>query len=126
MHSDPIADMLARLSNASRAKHSTCTFMSSKVKKTILAVLLANKFVRGFQEHNLGKMKEVKVDLIKDKILNIKRSSKPGQRIYIKSSDVQKVQSGLGIGIYSTSIGLLTNNEARRKKVGGELICEIY
>lgn len=126
MHSDPIADMLTRLSNASRAGHNTCTFNSSKIKKSILEILLKTNFILGFKEFGSDKIKDVKVDLIKDKILNIKRSSKPGQRIYLKSSEIRKVMNGLGIGIYSTSLGLLTNYEARKKETGGELICEIY
>ncbi|MBI2453934.1 30S ribosomal protein S8 [Candidatus Peregrinibacteria bacterium] len=130
MLTDPIADFLNRLKNASRARKKECATRSSKMLKSIAQVLLARRFIKHFEEVSAGKsgnVKELHIELVPEREpLEIKRVSKPGQRIYVGCGEVKSVRSGLGLGIISTSRGVLSDAEARKLKVGGEYICEIY
>jgi len=127
MHTDPIADLLTRIRNASKARHETTNVSHSKIKENILKILKNKGFIADFSVETEGKFKVLEIDL-KEELsnINIKRVSKPGQRIYMKRDELKPVKSGIGISIISTSKGLMTNSEARRQNLGGELICEIY
>jgi len=133
---DPIADMLTRIRNAQRAGHREVIFPGSKFKKSIVKVLYDKGFVNGFEKVTEGKFEMIKVSLKYYKknnsnkfvpaIKQIKRVSKEGQRIYIGSRDVRKVKAGHGMAIVSTSKGVMTGENARKEKAGGELICEVW
>ncbi len=126
MLTDPIADMLTRLRNGSAVNHRSVTIPYSKLKKSVLDLMVVNKIIEKVETVKDGTFPELKANLLADKKLNIKRISKPGQRIYVKSSEIRPVRNGLGISILSTPSGILTNREAVKQKVGGELICEVY
>jgi len=128
MNTDPIADLLTRIRNASRAHHDNVTIPHSKIKVGILEILKKMKFVKDFKvETNKYGFKEIGVELLETQSkITLNRVSKPGQRIYVKSADLKAVKSGLGITILSTSKGIMTNLQARKENLGGELLCEIY
>lgn len=127
MNTDPISDLLTRLRNASVAAKNVITVPSSRIKKEILKVLKTKGYIEDFEAAKNGKFEEIKITLKDSNTpLNIKRISKPGQRIYVKSSNIPKVLGGLGTAIISTQKGILTDAEARKDKMGGEVICEIY
>ena len=129
MYTDPIADLLIRIKNAARARKDVVSMPYSKVKENILVNLLKRKFITDFKIES-GERKHLKnlvVTLDNNHLdIEVKRVSKPGQRIYIKSSDIKKVHGGLGVAIISTPKGIITGEEATKMKLGGELICEIY
>jgi len=126
MYTDPIADLLTRIRNASRANLSSCAMPYSKIKERLLEILTERKFIEKFEVGANGKFKELIVTIKANQDLNLKRISKPGQRIYIKKEGLRLIKSGLGIRIVSTSKGIMTGEEAKKQNVGGELICEIY
>lgn len=128
MHTDPISDLLTRISNAFRAHHQSLSLPYSKIKEGILKIMQQRGFIESYKvEEEKSTHKALHINLKEDKtVLNLKRISKPGQRIYIKTDELKSVQSGLGFTIISTSKGLMTNVEAKKQKLGGELICEIY
>jgi len=123
---DPVADMLTRIRNAARAHKSIVYIPHSKQKFAILKILEKNGFVKKVNETKDGTFPELTVELIAEKDFSLNRVSKPGRRIYLKSLDIKPVLSGLGIAVISTSEGIMTNREARKKGIGGEIICEIY
>lgn len=128
MNTDPIADYLTRIRNAARAKHSQTVIPYSKIKEGITKVLQSRKFVGKYEVVENGKFKELVVEIkpwIKEP-LSLKRVSKPGQRIYLKSSEIKAVKNGLGIVVLSTSKGIMTGEDARKGKLGGEVLCEAY
>ena len=126
---DPIADMLTRIRNASMIKKKEVTVPFSKIKFGIANLLVANGYLEKVEEKKdkhpylLLTLKYTRGTPV---INNIKRISKPGHRQYVKSDDIEKVLSGFGLAILSTPKGLLTNDEARRAKIGGEVICEVF
>jgi len=126
MLTDPIADMLTRLRNQSAVGHEKFTVSYSKIKKSILDLLVTAGFVESVEVVQEGAFPELNVKLFPNKKLHVRRVSKPGQRIYIKSEGILKVRNGLGISIISTSKGVMTSFQARKEKVGGEIVCEIY
>jgi len=127
MNTDPIADLLTRIRNASRVQKETVKVPYSNVKNEILKLMQKKGFVSDIKLNENGAEKELEILVPKrTEPINLKRISKPGQRIYIKSTNVRKVLHGLGIAIISTSKGIMDDSEARRQKLGGELICEIY
>lgn len=126
MLTDPIADMLTRLRNQSAVGHEHFTIPYSKIKKSILDLLVEAGFVAGAEVEQENNLPSIKVNLMPNKKLNVKRVSKPGQRIYVKNDDIHKVRNGLGISIISTPKGIMTNLQASKEKVGGEVVCEIY
>lgn len=127
MHTDPIADLLTRIRNASKARHETTTVPSSRMKKEILKVMKDQKVIEDFMEKaDQGVQKEITIKLVQDRELSLDRVSKPGQRIYKKSTELLPVLRGFGFSIISTSQGVMTGKEARKKGMGGELICEVY
>lgn len=128
---DPMADMLTRIRNASNAKHQTVDIPGSNMKKSVADILLDEGFIKGFDVIEDGKQGIIRVQLKygqdKEKIITgIKRISKPGLRVYVKSDEVPRVLGGLGIAILSTSKGLLTDKVARNQKLGGEVICYVW
>lgn len=129
MMTDPIADMLTRIRNASLVHKKEVVLPYSKIKLAIANILVKEGYLKKAEEK-----KDVHPYLLLTLQYNngapavnfIKRVSKPGHRRYVKKDDIEKVLSGFGVAILSTPKGLLTNSEARQEQVGGELICEIY
>lgn len=126
MHTDPIADLLTRIRNGAKAHHNVLTVPYSKFKENMLKILQEKKIIENFNVEDDGH-KSIKITLKDDTYrLTFRRISKPGQRIYIKKEELKPIKSGLGLLIISTSKGLMTNLEAKKQNLGGELICEIY
>jgi small subunit ribosomal protein S8 len=135
---DPIADMLTRIRNASAVKKHEVVLPMNKIKVEILKILKQEGMIHDYQivkgvngKNKTGGFDELKVTLKYKKsgrsvIANIKRVSKPGLRIYVGKNNLPKVLNNLGFAIISTSCGLMTNKEARKKGLGGEVICEVY
>ncbi|MBU0706442.1 30S ribosomal protein S8 [Patescibacteria group bacterium] len=127
MVTDPIADLLTRIRNAVKAKHSKTVVAYSKLKVAILEVLKQNKYVDDFKIIKVGNFDQIEISMNNAHTeLHLKRVSKPGQRIYIKKGDLKPVLNGYGIGVISTSRGIMTTLEARKNGLGGELLCEIW
>ncbi len=128
---DPIADMLTRIRNAQRASHELVNIPSSKLKINVAKVLKSEGYVKNFRIISDGQHRFIRIFLKYDKegvaiIEGIKRVSKPGCRVYAGSDEVPKVLNGYGINILSTSKGLMTDNEARKVGVGGEILCAVW
>jgi len=129
--SDPIADFLTRIRNAFRTDKRWVDIPSSNMKKRLAYVLKEEKYIKDFFFINDGQFQTIRIFLKYDLngfsvIENIKRCSRPGQRIYVGSQEVPRVLDGLGISILSTSKGIISNKAALRLNVGGELLCEVY
>lgn len=130
--SDPIADMLTRIRNANSSKHNTVDVPSSTVKVAIANILTNEGYVKGYEMIDEGVKKTIRITLKygKDKtekvITGIKRISKPGLRVYAGSAEIPKVLNGLGTAIVSTNKGIITDKEARKQGVGGEIIAYIW
>ena len=128
---DPIADFLTRIRNANMAKHESLEVPASKIKRDIAEILKNEGFVRDVEYIEDDKQGIIRVFLKYGKgnervISGIRRISKPGLRSYVKADAVPKVLNGLGIAILSTSEGVITDKEARAKKIGGEVIAYIW
>lgn len=128
---DPIADMLTRLRNANSAHHDTVTMPSSKLKTHIAEILQAEGYISGWtvEDAQVGKTLtlELKYGQNRERALaGVRRVSKPGLRVYRKSTDLPKVLGGLGVAILSTSSGLLTDRQAQAKGVGGEVLAYVW
>lgn len=131
MYTDPIADMLTRLRNANQALHHEVKMPSSKMKEGIAEILAAEGYVDSFkiEDDRVGRALTIRLRYGDDRarvLQGIKRVSKPGHRVYKPAAGISRVQGGLGVAILSTSQGLLTDREARRRKVGGEVLCEVW
>ena len=132
MHiTDPIADMLTRIRNANNAKHDTVDVPASNMKKAIAQILLDEGYIKNFQLIDDGTQGVIRVTLKyyagKEKVISgLRRVSKPGLRVYAKSTNLPKVRGGLGVAILSTSSGLLTDRQAAEKGVGGEVLAYIW
>ena len=128
--SDVIADMLTRIRNASNAKHETVDIPASNMKKSIAGILVKEGYVKGYNIVEDGKQGIIRVTLKyngKDKaIKGLRRVSKPGLRIYASCEDMPRVMSGLGVAIVSTSKGIMTDKEARKNNIGGEVIAFVW
>lgn len=130
--SDPIADMLTRIRNANIAKHDTVEIPSSKMKKAISEILLNEGYIKGFEIKEDGVKSTIRMTLKygKDKnqkvISGIKKISKPGLRVYADTENLPKVLGGLGTAIISTNKGVITDKDARKLGVGGEVIAFIW
>ncbi|MGL4362188.1 MAG: 30S ribosomal protein S8 [Cellulosilyticaceae bacterium] len=130
--SDPIADMLTRIRNANVAKHDNVEMPASKMKKAIAEILLAEGYIKGYDSVQDGIKETLRITLKygKDKnekvISGLKRISKPGLRVYADSENLPKVLGGLGTAIVSTNKGVITDKEARKQQVGGEVIAFIW
>ncbi|WP_119696653.1 30S ribosomal protein S8 [Microbacterium halotolerans] len=128
---DPVADMLTRLRNANSAHHDSVTLPSSKLKTRIADLLQAEGFISGYEESDARVGKNLTLTLKygpkrERSIVGIKRVSKPGLRVYAKSTELPTVLGGLGVAILSTSSGLLTNRQAEQKGVGGEVLAYVW
>lgn len=128
---DPVADLLTRIRNANRANHDTLEISASKLKVEITKILLREGFIKGFEVVKQAPQDKIKISLKygakREKVLTqLKRISKPGLRVYVGKDNVPRVLRGLGIAILSTSQGLLTDREARKKGIGGEVLCYVY
>ena len=128
---DPVGDMLTRIRNASRAHHDKVVVPASKLKVEIARCLKDEGFLADVVHHDAQPQGELTLMLKygPDKqpvIQGIKRISKPGLRRYVPVRDIPRVLSGLGISILSTSQGIMTDREARKRKIGGELLCEVW
>ena len=130
MVNDSIADMLTRIRNAQSARHENVTIESSVMKKSIAQILLDEGYISAFEEVENGKFKNLVIDLkyVKNQrvITGLKRISKPGRRIYASCTDLPKVLGGLGIVIVSTSKGVMTDREARKLGIGGEVLAYVW
>jgi small subunit ribosomal protein S8 len=131
MMTDPIADLLARLRNGAHARHVRVSCPASKQKLAIAEVLRDNGFVGEVRLEESGTRKVLVVGLRYDDdgrpvIAGLRRVSRPGRRVYVGSSGIPKVRSGLGVAVLSTSRGILSDRAAREAKLGGELICEVW
>ena len=130
MVNDSIADMLTRIRNAQTAKHETVTVETSIMKKSIAQILLDEGYISAFEEVDAGKNKNLVISLKyvnKSKVITgLKRISKPGRRIYAGVQDLPKVLGGLGIVIVSTSKGVMTDREARKLGIGGEVLAYVW
>ena len=123
---DPISDFLTRIRNAQMAGSSSVVIPYSKLKEEIARVMLKNKFLEGVGVEKTEKASHQNLLLdLPGRSLSLKRVSKPGQRIYVKSENIRKVLNGLGIAVVSTSKGVITGYEARALGVGGEILCEV-
>ncbi len=131
MVTDPIADLLTRIRNASKAGHPWVEIPASKLKARISLVLKEKGYVKDFILIEDGKQGMLRVYLKYQEdgrpvIYSLERVSKPGRRMYVKSTDIPRVNNGLGIGILSTSHGVITDKDARKMQVGGEYLCKIW
>lgn len=128
---DPIADMLTRIRNANQMKKQTVDIPASKLKTEILTVLKQEGFITDFVVVNEGVQGVIKVTLkylqnSERAVRGLKKISKPGLRVYAKSEDLPRVLNGLGIAVVSTSKGIMTDREARKQQVGGEVIAYVW
>lgn len=127
MHSDPIADLLTRIRNGQKARHTSTQVPYSRIKHDILKVLVKRKFIESTKkETKEGKSSLEIVFSTNHPALSLKRVSKPGRRMYKKQTDITPICSGLGIAILSTSQGVIHHIEAKRKGIGGEILCEVF
>jgi small subunit ribosomal protein S8 len=133
MTNDPIADMLARIKNAALARHESTHIPASKIKRAIADILKAEGYVADVREEEWGEAKHKTITIAlkygndrASPFQNMRRVSRPGRRVYVRHDQIPRVLSGLGISILSTSQGLMTDREARRRRVGGELLCEVW
>ncbi len=128
---DPVADMLTRLRNANAAHHDTVSLPGSKLKEGIAAILKREGYIANWEVNDARVGTTITMDLKygpnrERSIEGIKRVSKPGLRVYARSTELPKVLGGLGIAILSTSSGLLTDREAEQKGVGGEVLAYVW
>ena len=128
---DPIADMLTSIRNAQAARKETVSVPYSKIKMEIAKVLAKEKFIK--EADHKGKKVNKTIDIVlnynglnRPAITSLKRVSKPSRRIYSPSSKIKKIRQGFGFQILSTPRGILSGKDARREKIGGEVICEVY
>ena len=129
--SDVIAYMLTRIRNANDAKHATVDIPASNMKKAIAEILVYEGYVKSFETIEDGKQGVIRITLKyqgnKQKVLRgIRRVSKPGLRIYASCEDMPRVMNGLGIAIVSTSKGIMTDKQARKENVGGEVLAFVW
>ena len=128
---DPVADMLTRLRNANQAQHDTVSMPNSKLKAHLAEILKEQGYISGWKLDDARVGKTLTMDLKygpnrERSNMDIKRVSKPGLRVYAKSSEIPKVHGGLGVAILSTSSGLLTDRQATKKGVGGEVLAYVW
>ncbi|MEL7609593.1 MAG: 30S ribosomal protein S8 [Bacillota bacterium] len=128
---DPIADMLTRIRNALIAKHDVVDVPASNMKKAIVQILLREGYIKGYEMTENGVVKTIHITLKYGQnrqrvITGLKRISKPGLRVYARKDQIPKVLGGLGVAILSTSCGVMTDREARKQAVGGEVLAYIW
>jgi small subunit ribosomal protein S8 len=128
---DPIADMLTRIRNANTVGHTIVDVPASKIKRSIAGILTDEGYIKGFDvidDNNQGTIRiQMKYGADREKVISgIKKISKPGLKVYAKAEEVPRVLGGLGIAIISTSKGVISDKDARRLGVGGEVICYVW
>ena len=129
---DPIADMLTRIRNANTAKHDTVDVPSSKMKLAIAKILLDEGYIKSYELVENGKFNDIRITLKygaskNEKIISgLQRISNPGLRVYANKEELPKVLGGLGVAIISTNKGVITDKEARKLGVGGEVLCFVW
>jgi small subunit ribosomal protein S8 len=131
MYTDPIADMLTRIRNANTALHPETTMPASKLKEEIARILSEEGFIDGYKTQDASVGSELVVKLRYDEnrkrvLQGIERVSTPGHRVYKGAKDVARFRGGIGVSIVSTSTGVMTDREARRRNVGGEVLCRVW
>jgi small subunit ribosomal protein S8 len=132
MLTDPISDMLTRIRNATMARHERVVIPASRLKKAVAEILVSEGYVSSAQSETGENGFEALTVVLKygrdraPAIEGIRRISRPGRRVYVPCKDIYKVRQGLGISLLSTSRGLMSDREARKQGVGGELLCEIW
>jgi small subunit ribosomal protein S8 len=131
MNTDPLADMLTRIRNANQALHPETRMPSSQLKEEVARILSEEGFIDSFAvvDARVGKELTVRLRYGDDRtrvLHSIDRVSKPGRRVYKGATDIARVRGGIGVAIVSTSDGVMTDREARRRKVGGEILCEVW
>ena len=131
MHiTDPVADMLTRIRNANNAKHETVDVPASKLKLAIAKILMEEGYIKSYQFIENGNQGVIKITLKylgKEKVITgLRRVSKPGLRVYVSAEELPKVLRGLGIAIISTSKGVMTDKNARKEHVGGEVLAFVW
>ena len=131
MMTDPIADMLTRVRNAAAVGHKTVVLPSSKMKESLAEILVSEGYIDRYEVKEAGAGKQLTLvmrygDRRNPAISGLTRVSKPGHRIYRGASEIPRVQGGLGVAVVSTSQGLLPDREARRRRLGGEIVCEVW
>jgi small subunit ribosomal protein S8 len=130
---DPIADMLTRIRNANTAMHDSVAMPSSKLKTALAGILQREGYISGFETRTepsrAGSILEIQMKYTPDRdraIAGLRRVSTPGLRVYARADRLPRVLGGLGVAVLSTSDGLMTDREARRRKVGGEVLCYVW
>ncbi len=130
MVTDPIADLLIRILNAQKAEHSKVQAPFSGIKFELAKILEQEKFVAGVKKEGIEPKPSILINLKYDQglpaIRGLKRISKLGQRVYMKKDEIKSVKRGYGMVIISTSFGLMTGKEAKKRKLGGEILCEVW
>lgn len=131
MVTDPIGDLLTRLKNGSQRRHETITVPASKLKRAILEILKKEGYVDGVEDGTLDGHPVLTVQLRyvgegQPMITGLQRISKPGRRVYVGSKEIDRVRNGIGMSILSTSKGIMTDQESRRSKLGGEVLCSVW
>ena len=129
--SDPLGDMLTRIRNAQRSRHSSCVAPASKLRANVLDVLRREGYIRGFAAEELRPgIAQLRIELKYNEgepvIKEIHRVSKPGRRVYSKIRELPRVYAGLGVSILSTPRGVMSDAEARAANVGGEVLCRVF
>lgn len=128
---DPIADLLTRIRNANIVRHQVVEVPSSTIKKAILNIMLQEGYIKDVEEYTDGSVNMLRLSMKygqnKERVITgLKRISKPGLRVYCQKEEIPKVLNGLGIAIISTSKGIVTDREARKIGVGGEVLCYLW
>lgn len=133
--SDPIADMLTRIRNAGQRAHSEVRLPSSKIREAIARILAEEGYIEGYEVEHGGSFPELRLALKYQQlgtrerrlaIGGLRRVSRPARRVYVGADEIPNTRGGLGVCVVSTSQGLMTGREARRRNLGGEIVCEIW
>ncbi|MDH4096931.1 MAG: 30S ribosomal protein S8 [Nitrospira sp.] len=131
MHTDPISDLLVRLKNGAQRRHETVAVPTSKLKRAILEILKREGYVDGIEDemrdgHPFLAVRLRYVGEGQPMITGLQRISKPGRRVYVGSQDIARVRNGIGVSILSTSKGIMTDQDSRKNKLGGEILCSVW
>lgn len=122
---DPIGDLLTRIRNAQAARRLKCAAPLSRIKQELCELLKREGYLSEVEIIGEEPKRSIQVTFVPGKTITLQRASKPGRRVYSKSSELKPVLRGLGIAVLTTSAGLMTDKEARKKKIGGEVLCTI-
>jgi len=130
MMTDPIADMLTRIRNAAQAQHEHTVLPSSNLKVQVAEILKQEGFIDDYRvDDGVQKSLTIFLKYGRDRqsaFVGMRRASRPGRRFYVGHHDIPRVQNGMGVAILSTSVGIMTGRDARNKRVGGEVLCEVW